>query len=137
MSGRRPRPMCGSLPITNTYKQTQTRTQIRTIIQRQYYYGNTATIQRSYEYSTSKTILQGRYYKCYTSGGVRWYGVEGGHTAILVQSSYNLRTVLLQYYHSTSRILLQKYYYSTTTYQCPASIDELFECSRYCMTNTT
>jgi hypothetical protein len=64
--------MCGSLPITDTYKQTKTRTLIRTTIRRQSYYTNTAAIQRSYEDSSRKTILQGHYYKYYTSGGVKW-----------------------------------------------------------------
>ena len=42
-------------------------------------------------------------------------GVEGGYTAILIQSSYNPRTVLLQYYHSTSRVLLQESNSTTTS----------------------
>ena len=72
MVGRRPRPMCGSLPITDRYKQTQTRRLIRTAIRRQSYYSDAATVPRSYEYSISKTILQGQYYTYYASGGVRW-----------------------------------------------------------------
>jgi hypothetical protein len=95
MSGGTPRPRCRSLPITDTHRQTHTQAQTRTIIRRQFYYGSAITRQVPYEWYGSRTILvQGDH-------AARWGGVvgeEGGHTAILLQSSYNPITIFLHYF---------------------------------------
>jgi hypothetical protein len=83
----------------------------------QYDYTSATAMQLSYEDYSTLTKLQILY---------KWWdgvlGVEGGHTAILIQSSYSPRTVLPvlpQYFQSIITRLLQ-YHYSTTTLQCNA-----------------